>query len=191
MKNRKQHLLNDHDEDSMNLAEDMASIAMTTATNGEEVNDVAVEDDDDDYIDDNDNDSNSTKIDKKDDAINEATSMDIDYDNVNNSEMATDTAAGQKRKANAISEDEHQTVENEVQDDELADRAKAARVHCHHFLTRAPMVPHYIAHRILQGLGTQVSQRNQFVKQMCKYWALKREMRRGAPLLKRLHLEVG
>lgn len=191
MKNRKQHLLDDHDKDSMNLTEDMAPIDMATITNGEEVNDVAIEDDnDDEYIDDDDNDS--IKIDKKDDVINEATSMDVDYDNVNNSEMATDIVPGQKRKANAISEDEHQMVENEVQDDdELADRTKAARAHSHHFLTRAPMVPYYIAHRILQGLGTQVNQRNQFVKQMCKYWALKREMRRGAPLLKRLHLEVG
>lgn len=31
--------------------------------------------------------------------------------------------------------------------------------------------------------------RNDFVILVCKYWSLKREGRRGAPLLKRLHLE--
>ncbi|RKP22675.1 hypothetical protein SYNPS1DRAFT_19748, partial [Syncephalis pseudoplumigaleata] len=89
----------------------------------------------------------------------------------------------------------HQPDEHEAKngggggDDEQADVAKAARAHSHHFLTRAPMVPAYIGHRILQGLQVQMGHRSQFVKHMCKYWALKREMRRGAPLLKRLHLE--
>lgn len=34
-----------------------------------------------------------------------------------------------------------------------------------------------------------VRKKPEFIHMMCKYWSLKREARRGAPLLKRLHLE--
>lgn len=34
-----------------------------------------------------------------------------------------------------------------------------------------------------------VRKKPEFILMMCKYWSLKREARRGAPLLKRLHLE--
>jgi hypothetical protein len=34
-----------------------------------------------------------------------------------------------------------------------------------------------------------IRKRNDFILMVCKYWSLKREARRGAPLLKRLHLE--
>ncbi|KAI8053327.1 PHD-zinc-finger like domain-containing protein [Syncephalis plumigaleata] len=199
MKDRNRHLSNDQDEDAMNSPENMASIDMTAVSNGEEISDITEDSNgnsngnhNDDYIDEDEEDSNESNvksIDNKDDMIDEATAMDIDNDKVNNDEMDTYSIVGKKRKSNAISEDDDDNEEDNEDNEDDDDRTKAARAHSHHFLTRAPMVPYYIAHRILQGLGTQVGQRNQFVRQMCKYWALKREMRRGAPLLKRLHLE--
>jgi hypothetical protein len=75
--------------------------------------------------------------------------------------------------------------EDEVESEAL----KKLRIQSHHFLTRAPLVPRYIANRVLQKVGKQIGQRGQFLTQICRYWALKREARRGAPLLKRLHLE--
>lgn len=67
---------------------------------------------------------------------------------------------------------------------------KAARAHSHHYLTRAPVIPLYIGQRIVDRLDSGIPARQRFVTHMCRYWALKREARRGAPLLKRLHLEV-
>ncbi|KAF9964693.1 nuA3 HAT complex component nto1 [Mortierella alpina] len=75
--------------------------------------------------------------------------------------------------------------------------SKAALAHQKHYSPGAPLAPMYIVSRLLpfvSKLGAKShSQRKtsalNFIYTICKYWSLKRESRRGAPLLKRLHLE--
>ncbi|KAI1300733.1 nuA3 HAT complex component nto1 [Mortierella claussenii] len=75
--------------------------------------------------------------------------------------------------------------------------SKAALAHQKHYSSGAPLAPTLIVNRLLpfvSKLGAKspalrkVSALN-FIYTICKYWSLKRESRRGAPLLKRLHLE--
>ena len=56
----------------------------------------------------------------------------------------------------------------------------------------SPVIPHVVLQDIIRRLDrerTDIRKRNKFVIDVCKYWSLKRRQRRGAPLLKRLHLE--
>ncbi|RCH88627.1 nuA3 HAT complex component nto1, partial [Rhizopus stolonifer] len=69
---------------------------------------------------------------------------------------------------------------------------KVARAHQHQYSTGAPIAPDVILQKIdhlscvcLSG----VRKKPQLVNAVAHYWSLKRESRRGAPLLKRLHLE--
>ena len=51
-------------------------------------------------------------------------------------------------------------------------------------------MPKIIVNRIMQYISRiHVRHKLEFVHLVCRYWSLKREARRGAPLLKRLHLE--
>jgi NuA3 HAT complex component NTO1 len=68
---------------------------------------------------------------------------------------------------------------------------KAARAYARTYKTGIPLVPHYIVNKVMGYIaGAQMKMKIHVVLSVCKYWSLKREARRGAPLLKRLHLEV-
>ncbi|CAE6475902.1 unnamed protein product [Rhizoctonia solani] len=56
--------------------------------------------------------------------------------------------------------------------------------------TGPPLVPFMIVERIMDHIHRiNFRKKLPFLLAVCKYWSLKREARRGAPLLKRLHLE--
>ncbi|KAJ3047504.1 nuA3 HAT complex component nto1 [Rhizophlyctis rosea] len=86
--------------------------------------------------------------------------------------------------------------------------SKAARAHNHLYAPPPPIIPVYIFNRVVDFLrpdptagngngngkgkkkvGAEFEKKVDFVKSVARYWSLKREARRGAPLLKRLHLE--
>ena len=68
--------------------------------------------------------------------------------------------------------------------------SKKARAYAKTYKLGAPLVPVIIVERIMQYISRiKISKKEQFMHMMCRYWSLKREARRGAPLLKRLHLE--
>lgn len=68
---------------------------------------------------------------------------------------------------------------------------KAARAYARTYKTGPPLVPQYIVDRVMKYIiKVQLRKKTQVILSVCKYWSLKREARRGAPLLKRLHLEV-
>nr|ODN90482.1 hypothetical protein L203_01591 [Cryptococcus depauperatus CBS 7841] len=67
---------------------------------------------------------------------------------------------------------------------------KSAQAHSKSFRPGPPIVPKIIVDKVLEYIGKiQLRKKNAAVERICRYWSLKREARRGAPLLKRLHLE--
>ncbi|KAJ1926393.1 hypothetical protein IWQ60_003837 [Tieghemiomyces parasiticus] len=59
-----------------------------------------------------------------------------------------------------------------------------------HYNALAPVIPEYLAGRLRMPAGrAAVQQGRVFITQLARYWSLKRRSRRGAPLIKRLHLE--
>ncbi|KAI0765639.1 hypothetical protein BD413DRAFT_637686 [Trametes elegans] len=67
---------------------------------------------------------------------------------------------------------------------------KTARAYAKTYKPGPPLVPRIIVHRILQYISRiPIRHKAELVQLVCRYWSLKREARRGAPLLKRLHLE--
>ena len=55
----------------------------------------------------------------------------------------------------------------------------------------APVIPHVVYNSVESALArSTIAKRKEFAAEMCKYWTLKREARRGASLLKRLQLQM-
>ncbi|KAF8899172.1 PHD-zinc-finger like domain-containing protein [Infundibulicybe gibba] len=68
--------------------------------------------------------------------------------------------------------------------------SKTARAYAKTYKPGPPLVPALIVNRILHYINkVMIRKKSEFVLSVCRYWSLKREARRGAPLLKRLHLE--
>jgi hypothetical protein len=68
---------------------------------------------------------------------------------------------------------------------------KTARAYAKSYRLGPPLVPAIVITRLTEYISKIVLRKKQlFLLSVCKYWSLKREARRGAPLLKRLHLEV-
>jgi hypothetical protein len=68
--------------------------------------------------------------------------------------------------------------------------SKSARAYAKTYKPGPPLVPIILVKRIMHYIAKVViRKKEEFVLLLCKYWSLKREARRGAPLLKRLHLE--
>ncbi|KAJ7173601.1 bromodomain and PHD finger-containing protein 3 [Mycena filopes] len=87
----------------------------------------------------------------------------------------------------------HKAESEEEEDEEQYNNtklSKSARAYAKSYRPGPPLVPAIIIDRITQYVQrTNVRKKPEFIAMMCKYWSLKREARRGAPLLKRLHLE--
>ena len=68
--------------------------------------------------------------------------------------------------------------------------SKSARAYATTYTSGPPLVPALVVDSVMQYITKiNVRRKLEFVLLVCKYWSLKREARRGAPLLKRLHLE--
>lgn len=69
-------------------------------------------------------------------------------------------------------------------------RKKSARAYKKSYRAGPSLVPAYVVNRVVEHIARiHVRKKLQLVIQIAKFWSLKREARRGAPLLKRLHLE--
>lgn len=68
---------------------------------------------------------------------------------------------------------------------------KSARAHAKRYEVPPPLLPEIILRSVTDYLKRMPGgKKRELVEKIGKYWSLKRESRRGAPLLKRLHLEV-
>ncbi|CAG8506234.1 16621_t:CDS:10, partial [Acaulospora colombiana] len=114
----------------------------------------------------------------------------------------SDLRKNRKRKHSENESYQKKTVKVKLQESEnvteIANKSqegqssKAARAYNHSYAENAPIAPAIIMEKLLPLLANQkgsMKKKQELVATICKYWSLKRESRRGAPLLKRLHLE--
>ncbi|CAG8486242.1 8861_t:CDS:10 [Ambispora leptoticha] len=105
-----------------------------------------------------------------------------------------------KRKRGQYSSSESSQNRQEAEEDHIKTEHsveqgnnKAARAYNHSYSASAPIAPAIIMQKLLPVLQKSknfLRKKGDLVATICKYWSLKRESRRGAPLLKRLHLEA-
>lgn len=73
----------------------------------------------------------------------------------------------------------------------LTKTKKSTRAYDKTYVPTAPLLPAVILKSVVEYVGkVRIQNKAQAVEKLGHYWSLKREARRGAPLLKRLHLEV-
>ncbi|KAI8621972.1 PHD-zinc-finger like domain-containing protein [Chytriomyces sp. MP71] len=108
---------------------------------------------------------------------------------------ALNTSFSPKRKRNVApflgDSDFDEEAEPEPTLEEREAAAQKARDGEYKRLIAAPIVPLGVMRSVIASIrgSSNIRGKNAFVEKCCRYWALKREGRRGAPLLKRLHLE--
>ncbi|KXS19202.1 hypothetical protein M427DRAFT_132224 [Gonapodya prolifera JEL478] len=97
-------------------------------------------------------------------------------------ENGVDTAHGDTKKASTSSRQPNHNRSKNDREKDFPPRSEDAVTHC--------VIPQAILTKVFNGMQKQqIRRKQQFLMAVAKYWALKRESRRGAPLLKRLHLE--
>lgn len=67
---------------------------------------------------------------------------------------------------------------------------KSAQAYKKSYSQGPPIIPNLVFGKVMDYVANlSLTKKDKFVSAVCRYWSLKREARRGAPLLKRLHLE--
>lgn len=116
-----------------------------------------------------------------------------DYLPSSDDENVTISKKTQKREKQSSKKSKNRAMNAQTMN-QLSRSSKAARAHQHQYTSGAPIAPEYIIHKLenLKALksASNLRKKTQLIISVCRYWSLKRESRRGAPLLKRLHLEV-
>lgn len=108
------------------------------------------------------------------------------------SDFTPSDGEGEEAAGSAASDAEQATRKAKDMPKSADERAnKAAQAYAKSYKPKAIVAPQYVISRVLGTLARfQVRRKNQVVQKIARYWSLKRASRRGAALLKRLHLEV-